>query len=137
MDDGKTGDGGGTSPSPSTTAEDKQTDLPAESDAAREFIRIAFGRFKAAYGSPQVGLLIIRRLLGALDVPTDDDVLECIRDVSQARIVADKFDIKAPPSSASSGQRRDFISEVKIDRYQHVTCALESNVVAAVASDYR
>jgi hypothetical protein len=76
MDDGKTGDGGGTSPSPSTIAEDKQTDLPAESDDARDFIRIVFGRFEAVYGSPQVGLLIIRRLLGALDVPADDDLLE-------------------------------------------------------------
>jgi hypothetical protein len=113
MDDGKTGDGGGTSPSPSTIAEDKQTDLPAESDDARDFIRIVFGRFEAVYGSPQVGLLIIRRLLGALDVPADDDLLECIRDVSHARIVADEFGIKAPPSSASAGQRKAFVSELK------------------------
>ena len=66
-----------------------------------------------SYGSPQVGLLTIRRLLGALDVPADDDLLKCIRDVSHARIVADEFGIKAPPSSASAGQRKAFVSELK------------------------
>ena len=113
MDGGKTGHDGDTSPSPSASAEDKQTNLPAESDDAREFIRIVFGRFEAAYGSPQVGLLVLRRLLGCLEVPADDDLLERIRDISHARIVADEFGIKAPPSSASSGQRKAFISELK------------------------
>ena len=80
---------------------------------ARRFVQAAWTRLSSRYGSPQVGLTVLRRLLGVPSgAASAEEVSECVRDISQARTAADELDIAAGPM-ASSLQKRAFISEVK------------------------
>ena len=75
--EGQPGEGDGTSGGgvlpPEAGDETAHTSITGEE--SREFIKIVFGRFEAAYGSPRVGMVVIRRLIGALEAPTDLDVV--------------------------------------------------------------
>ena len=80
---------------------------------ARRFVQGAWTRLSSRYGSPQVGLTVLRRLLGVPSgAASAEEISECVRDISQARMAADELDIAAGPM-ASSLQKRAFISEVK------------------------
>ena len=57
--------------------------------------------------------MVIRRLIGALEAPTDLDVVGCIRDVTQAKIIADEFGIKFMPSTATTNQKKLFVADIK------------------------
>ena len=59
-------------------AGDEAARTSIDSEESREFLKTVFGRFEAAYGSPRVGLVVIRRLIGALEAPTDLDVVGCM-----------------------------------------------------------
>ena len=98
--------GGGVLP---TEAGDKTAHTLIGGEDSREFLKTVFRRFEAAYGSPRVGMVIIRRLIGALEAPTDIDVVGYIRDISQAKIVAEEFGVTLLTSVATSKDKKSFV----------------------------
>ena len=76
----------------------------------KSFSRSVLERFRANYGSPHVGLLILRRLLEA---PAESDLSDFVREVGQSRIVAEEFGMSHPGSIASAAQKKVYIADIK------------------------
>jgi hypothetical protein len=59
-------------------------------------------------------MVVIRRLLNVpIEVTAAEDVTAGVRDLAQARIVAAELGLPALPSTANSGQKKDFVLDVK------------------------
>ena len=78
------------------------------------FLHSAWARLTSQYGSPKVGLLVLRRVLEVPpEVTKEEDIVNLVQDISQARTVATELGLPVTGSVASAVQKRAFITDMK------------------------
>ena len=76
-------------------AEDVDGDVIPPLSKDDEFLRSAWARLALRYGSPEVGLLVLRRILEIPpEVMQNDEVANFVQDLSQARTVATELGLR-------------------------------------------